>query len=228
MQALAAAAVMAQNQNPCQPRSMTLMAGPVDVRNNPTAVNELATAREFGWFESRMISLAPYRYGGGGRRVYPGFLQLAAFMSMNIERHVKAHHRLYEHLARGETEKAETIKRFYDEYFAVLDLTAEFHLETVSKVFQQAQLARGELTFDGVRVNPAAIRRTNPLTVEGERDDICAVGQISAAHSLCSGLRPHQKRHHLQADVGHYGVFKSKRWERQIYPIVRNLTLSSE
>jgi polyhydroxyalkanoate depolymerase len=168
------------------------------------------------------------RYPGAGRRVYPGFVQLAAFMSMNIDRHRKAHLDLYENLAKGEIRKAETTKAFYDEYFAVLDLAAEFYLETVQWIFQEARLAKGELDYRGERVEPRAIRRTALLTVEGERDDICSLGQTSAAHDLCKGIKPYLRRHHMQAGVGHYGVFSGKRWEEQVYPIVRNMILASE
>ncbi len=228
VQVLAAVAVMAEGQDPAKPKSMTLMAGPIDTRVNPTKVNELATGKPLKWFEGNLISRVPSRYPGRGRRVYPGFVQLMAFMSMNVERHRKAHLDLYQHLAKGEHEKAQAIKDFYDEYFAVLDLTAEFYLETVAWVFQETRLAKGELTFRGQRVNPKAIRRTMLLTVEGERDDICSIGQTAAAHELCSGLRPHMKRHHLQAGVGHYGVFAGRRWESQVYPQVKNTILSME
>ena len=228
VQVLAAASVMAQSGSPAQPRSMTLMAGPIDTRVNPTKVNELAMSKPIDWFASNLIARVPIRHRGAGRLVYPGFVQLAAFMSMNIDRHRKAHLDLYEQLARGETEKAKTTKAFYDEYFAVLDLAAEFYLETVAWVFQEARLAKGELTFRGERVTPRAIRRTALLTVEGERDDICALGQTAAAHELCPGIKPYMRRHHMQAGVGHYGVFSGKRWEEQVYPIVRNLILSSE
>jgi polyhydroxyalkanoate depolymerase len=170
----------------------------------------------------------PQRYRGAGRRVYPGFVQLAAFMSMNIDRHVKAHRDLFDDLVKGDLAKAQATKDFYDEYFAVLDLSAEFYLETVSLVFQEHALPRGTLEWRGCKVEPRAIRRTMLLTIEGERDDICAVGQTLAAHDLCSGLRPYLKRHHMQAGVGHYGVFSGKRWEGQIYPLVRNVILSSE
>jgi len=163
----------------------------------------------------------PGRYPGAGRQVYPGFVQLAAFMSMNIDRHVKAHRELYENLAKGEDAKAAQTKAFYDEYFAVLDLTAEFYLETVRYVFQEDRLPRGTLEWHGRRVDPRAIRRTMLLTVEGEKDDICAVGQTVAAHDLCGGLRPYLKRHHMQAGVGHYGVFNGKRWRTEIYPRLR-------
>ncbi len=225
---LVAAAIMAQQDHPAQPRSMTLMAGPIDTRVNPTKVNELANSKPIEWFEQNLIARVPFRFGGAFRRVYPGFVQLAAFLSMNIERHVKAHRELYENLRRGELEKAKLTKDFYDEYFAVLDLSAEFYLETVRIVFQEHGLPKGTLQWRGETVEPAAIRRTMLLTVEGEKDDICAVGQTAAAHDLCSGLRPYRKRHHMQAGVGHYGVFSGRRWENQIYPLVKNVILSSE
>ncbi|WP_312861448.1 polyhydroxyalkanoate depolymerase [Segnochrobactrum spirostomi] len=227
VQVLAAVALMAADGSPDQPRSMILMAGPVDTRVNPTKVNELALSKPMAWFEQNLISTVPRRYDGGGRRVYPGFVQLLAFVSMNLKRHLNAHIELADHIANGETEKAATIKAFYDEYFAVLDLPAEFYLETVRRVFQDADLARGALVYRGVKVEPRAIRRTALLTVEGERDDICALGQTSAAHELCSGLKPFLKRHHMQPGVGHYGVFSGRKWEGQIYPIVRNLVLST-
>jgi polyhydroxyalkanoate depolymerase len=226
--ALVAASVMAQTGNPAQPRSMTLMAGPIDTRINPTKVNELAKSKSIDWFESNLIASVPYRYGGGGRRVYPGFVQLAAFMSMNIDRHIKAHRELYENLAKGEEAKAAATKAFYDEYFAVLDLAAEFYLETVRLVFQDHALPLGELTYRGEKVEPRAIKRTMLFTVEGERDDICAVGQTLAAHDLCASLRPYRKRHHMQAGVGHYGVFSGKTWQHQIYPMVKNVILQSD
>ena len=225
---LATAAVMAQGNHPCQPRSMTLMAGPIDTRVNPTKVNELANSKPISWFEQNLIARVPFRYGGAFRKVYPGFVQLAAFMSMNIDRHVKAHKELYDNLRNGELEKAKLTKDFYDEYFAVLDLSAEFYLETVRIVFQEHKLPLGTLEYNGEKIEPRAIKRTMLLTVEGEKDDICAVGQTSAAHDLCSGLRAYRKKHHMQTGVGHYGVFSGKRWEGQIYPLVKNVILSSE
>jgi polyhydroxyalkanoate depolymerase len=228
VQVLAAAALMAQSGNAAQPRSMTLMAGPIDARINPTKVNNLANSRSLKWFERNLIASVPLRYPGAFRRVYPGFVQLAAFMSMNIERHLKAHREMFDHLAKGEYDRAAVMKTFYDEYFAVLDLTAEFYLETVHRIFQEHALGEGKLEWRGHRVEPRAIRRTMLLTVEGERDDICAVGQTAAAHQLCSGLRPYLKRHHLQPGVGHYGVFSGSRWTSQIYPLVRNVILASE
>jgi poly(3-hydroxybutyrate) depolymerase len=228
VQVVAAVALMAQDHHPAQPRSMTLMAGPVDVRVSPTKVNELAVSKPLTWFEHNLISRVPWMHPGAQRRVYPGFMQLSAFMAMNMDRHTKAHESLFCHLARGEHAEAQTIKNFYDEYFSVLDLPAEFFLETVDIVFQRALLARGELTHRGRKVEPRAIRHTALLTVEGERDDICGLGQTAAAHDLCSGLKPHMKRHHMQPGVGHYGVFSGRRWESQVYPIVRNMILSME
>jgi polyhydroxyalkanoate depolymerase len=226
--ALVAVSVMAQGGNPATPRSMTLMAGPIDTRVNPTKVNDLAKSKPIEWFEKNLIATVPHRYGGGGRKVYPGFVQLAAFMSMNLDRHVKAHRELYENLANGEDAKAAQTKAFYDEYFAVLDLTAEFYLETVKLVFQEHALPLGALTYENRKIEPSAIRRTMLFTVEGEKDDICAVGQTLAAHELCSGLRPYRKRHHMQAGVGHYGVFSGRTWQNQIYPMVKNVILQSD
>src|ERR1700737_3454249 len=174
VQVLAAVALMAQTGNAAQPRSMTLMAGPIDPRVNPTKVNALANSKPIEWFERNLIATVPARYAGAFRRVYPGFVQLAAFMSMNIDRHLKAHRDLYDNLVKGEIEKAQTTKRFYDEYFAVLDLSAEFYLETVRLVFQEHALPRGLIEYRGSKVDPRAIRRTMLFTVEGERDDICA------------------------------------------------------
>jgi polyhydroxyalkanoate depolymerase len=224
--ALAAVAVMAARGDAMQPRSLTLMGGPVDVREAPTAVNRLATSQPMQWFEDNLISTVPWRHGGAGRQVYPGFMQLTAFMSMNMGRHVAQFRKLYQHLADDEQPEATRIRDFYEEYMAVLDLTAEFYLETVEQIFQKATLARGEMTHHGVPVDCGAIRRTALLTVEGERDDICGVGQTAAAHRLCSSLRPHLKRHHLQPGVGHYGVFSGSKWEREVYPQVRSLVLA--
>lgn len=151
-----------------------------------------------------------------------------AFMNMNMDRHRDAHRRLYRHLSKGEIEEARRIKDFYDEYFAVLDLTEEFYLETIERIFQRAELASGTFTYQDRVVDPGAIRHTALLTVEGGRDDICALGQTSVAHELCTALRPHLKRHHLQANVGHYGVFNGRRWEQEVYPVVRNLILAVE
>lgn len=220
---LAAVSIMAEANNPATPRSMALMAGPIDTRQNPTKVNVLAQSKDLSWFEENLIGVVPWRYMGAGRRVYPGFMQLAAFVSMNLDKHLNAHVRQYRNIA-SKDEKAEEVHRvFYDEYLAVMDLCAEFFLETVDKVFVHQQLAKGELTYRGSKVDPSAIRKTFVLTVEGERDDICGLGQTSAALDLCSKLRPSLKRHHMQTAVGHYGVFSGRRWENEIYPIVREV-----
>ena len=228
VQALAATALMAEDDNPAQPLSLTLMAGPVDCRVNPTKVNKLAMGKSMAWFENNLISRVPMRFAGAMRRVYPGFVQLTAFMSMNAERHIKAQGDLLRALAKGDHEQADTIKAFYDEYVAVLDMTAEFYLETIERVFQKFLLAKGELEWRGRKVNTKAIRRTALFTVEGERDDICALGQTVAAHDLCASIRPYRKKHYMQAGVGHYGVFAGRRWAGQIYPLVRNTILANE
>ena len=227
VQALAAAALMNETRHRATPASITLMAGPVDTSVKPTKVNQLATSKPISWFEQNLIYTVPTRHAGAGRRVYPGFVQLTAFMAMNAERHANSHVDLFWHLANGDAAKALQIKTFYDEYFAVLDLAAEFYLETVKSVFQDNDLGRNRLRYRGRPLDMRAIRRTALMTVEGERDDICAVGQTVAAHDLCSGLRPYMKRHHLQPGVGHYGVFSGRKWEGQVYPLVRNFILAN-
>ncbi len=225
--AVAAVALMSEDQHPATPASLTLMAGPIDCRISPTAVNKLAATKPIGWFEKNLISRVPWQHSGGGRRVYPGFVQLSAFMSMNKERHANAFKAYYQHLVDGEFDKAEVTRTFYEEYMAVADLSADFYLETVSLVFQEHALPKGELRFRGRAVNPAAIRRTALLTIEGERDDICAVGQTLAAQDLASSLRPYMRNHHVQPNVGHYGVFSGRRWQNHIYPVVRGVIHNS-
>jgi poly(3-hydroxybutyrate) depolymerase len=219
---LAATALMAEDNHVAQPRSVTLMAGPVDCRVNPTRVNELANSRPIGWFESNLIGIVPPRYPGAFRRVYPGFVQVGAFMSMNPERHRQSFIDLYRNLVEGNAEPAAVTRAFYREYFAVADLPAEFYLETVQRVFQDYSLAQGKLAWRDRVVDTRAIRRTALLTVEGEKDDICAIGQTMAAHDLCSSVRSYRKQHYMQAGAGHYGVFSGRRWQQQIYPIVRD------
>jgi poly(3-hydroxybutyrate) depolymerase len=226
--ALAAAAIMAEDRHPAQPRSLILMAGPIDTRISPTRVNQLATSKPCHWFEENLISVVPQRFRGAGRRVYPGFMQLAAFMNMNLNRHMEAFRGMYRDLATGEVARAETTRAFYQEYFAVLDLPAEFYLETIRDVFQENALPRGQLRWRGRTVDPAAIRRTALLTVEGERDDICALGQTMAAQDLCTGIPQFMKMHHMQPGVGHYGVFSGKRWVQQTYPVVRDLIYGND
>jgi len=221
--ALAATAAMAVTANPAQPRSMTLMAGPIDTRVNPTRVNELARSRSIEWFAKHLITAVPWRFRGACRPVYPGFLQLAAFISMNLDRHVAAHFNQFRNLVGGDESSVLAHQKFYEEYGAVMDLPAEFYLETVQQVFQEHHLPQGRLMWHGQRIRPETIRRTGLLTVEGERDDICAIGQTMAALDLCSGIRVNLKRHHLQTAVGHYGVFAGKRWAREVYPLVREM-----
>jgi poly(3-hydroxybutyrate) depolymerase len=220
---LAAVAIMAEDGHPATPSSMVLMAGPIDCRIAPTMVNRLATEKPIEWFEKKLIATVPLRYVGAGRRVYPGFLQLSAFMNMNLERHIASFRGLFDDLVNGDTEKADATRSFYREYFAVADLPAEFYLETVQRVFQEYALAQGRLEWRGRKVDPGAIRRTALLTIEGERDDICALGQTLAAHDLCGGLRQYLKSHYIQPGAGHYGVFSGRRWSGNIYPVVRDV-----
>ena len=225
---LAAVSIMSETSHRATPRSMTLMAGPVDTSVNQTEVNRLANKHPIEWFEKNLISTVPARYAGAGRRVYPGFLQISAFMSMNLARHWRAHADLYSDLVRGNDKKADAKKKFYDEYLAVSDLPADFYLETVQKIFQEYHLPRGTFLYRGHKVSPAAIRKTALLTVEGEKDDICSVGQTVAAHDLTPGIKPFKKMHYVQPGVGHYGVFSGTKWATQIYPMVRNTILASD
>ena len=218
---LVAAALMAAAKDPIKPRSMVLMGGPIDTRVSPTQVNELAMSKPIEWFEQSVIGTVPLRYPGAFRRVYPGFMQLAGFMTMNLDRHVNAHVDLFKNLIKGDDESAEATKKFYDEYTAVMDLPAEFYLETIKTVFQDYALPLGKMVSRNRKVDLKAIEQTALMTVEGERDDICAPGQTVAAHDLCTGLAASKKTHHLQMNVGHYGVFNGKRWRTETYPKVR-------
>ena len=226
--ALAAVALMSEDDHPATPASLTLMAGPIDCRVSPTGVNELATSKPISWFKKNLISQVPWQHAGAGRSVYPGFVQLSAFMSMNKDRHTNAFKDYYKHLVADEFDKAEVTRTFYEEYLAVADLAADFYLETVERVFQTYDLPRGEMFYKGRRVNPAAIRRTALLTVEGERDDICSVGQTLAAQDLASSLKAFMRTHYIQPNVGHYGVFSGRRWQHQVYPLVRHVIQISQ
>jgi poly(3-hydroxybutyrate) depolymerase len=219
--ALVATAVMSADRNAATPASLTLMAGPIDTRVSPTKVNLMAQQRSIEEYERKFIARVPFRYAGAHRRVYPGFLQLTSFMAMNADRHVNAHLAQLRRLFAGDVEGAGAHRKFYDEYFAVSDLPAEFYLETVARVFQNYELPRGEMRYRGERVDCGAIRRTALLVVEGERDDICGVGQTMAALDLCSRLPTTRKGYHLQTGAGHYGVFSGRAWNGQIYPKVR-------
>lgn len=219
---MAAVALMAAEGDELQPRTMTLMGGPIDTRVNPTAVNKLATSHSLSWFERTVIATVPMRYPGAFRRVYPGFLQLVGFMTMNLDRHVTAHVDLFRHLVRGDGENASATRKFYDEYMSVMDLPADFYLQTIRRVFQEHALPLGRFVSRDRLVQPRAISRTALFTVEGEHDDICAVGQTGAAHELTSGLPAGKKQRHIQSGVGHYGVFNGRRWRTEIYPKVRD------
>jgi poly(3-hydroxybutyrate) depolymerase len=215
---LAAVSLMAAGDDPAQPASMVLMGGPIDPEANPTEVNRFAQSHSLCWFEQMVITIVPARYPGAFRRVYPGFLQLAGFLSMNPDRHIDAHWRMFRQLAEGDIDSAAAARAFYDEYSSVMDLPAEFYLQTVERVFQRHDLAHGTFRVHGEPVDPGAIERTALMTVEGERDDICAVGQTVAAQELCRNLASAKKAHHLQLNVGHYGVFNGGRWRNEIYP----------
>ncbi|MGY2082314.1 polyhydroxyalkanoate depolymerase [Blastococcus sp. SYSU DS0539] len=219
---LAAVALLAEADDAAQPPSVTLMAGPIDTRVNPNRINASAATKPLSWYERRVVDRVPRGYAGAGRRVYPGFVQLTAFMSMNPKRHLSAHGQLYRDLVAGNTARAAATRAFYDEYGAVMDVPAEFYLETVGRIFQEHHLPTGRLTWRGQRVDPSAISRTALLTVEGQNDDICSPGQTVAAHELCTGIPQERKHHHLQHGVGHYGVFSGSRWEGEVYPVVRD------
>jgi poly(3-hydroxybutyrate) depolymerase len=221
--ALVAAAVMAANDDPCQPASMTLMGGPIDTRRNPTKVNKLAEEKPLSWFEQNVINYVPFPNAGFGRRVYPGFIQLTGFMTMNLERHTEAHMKLFENLVKGDCDSVNQHKAFYEEYLAVMDLPAEFYLQTVKSVFQDHALPKGELLHRGQRVDCAAIRKTAIMTVEGERDDICGLGQTEAAHDLCPNVPVDEHYYYVQPGVGHYGVFSGTRWRTEIQPRIREM-----
>ncbi len=216
--ALAATAIMAARNDACVPASLVLMGGPIDTRRNPTAVNRLAEERGTGWFRHNAITTVPFPYPGMLREVYPGFLQLTGFMTMNLDRHLNAHGELFQHLVKGDGDQADKHREFYDEYLSVMDLTAEFYLQTVDTVFVRHLLPRGRMTHRGLPIEPGAIRDTALMTVEGEKDDISGIGQTEAAHDLCTGIPAAMREHHLQEDVGHYGVFNGHRFRAEIAP----------
>ena len=217
---LAAVSLMAARGEPT-PRSLVMMGGPIDTRENPTKVNDLAVEKPLWWFESNLIHNVPMNYPGHGRRVYPGFLQHMGFVAMNPERHFESHWDFYNHLLRGDMEDAESHRRFYDEYNAVLDMPAEYYLDTVRIVFKEHLLPKGEWVVKGERVNPSAITKTGLMTIEGELDDISGQGQTRAVHTLCTGV-PATDQHHLTVEgAGHYGIFSGRRWRTQVYPKVR-------
>lgn len=215
---MAAVSLLASAGDTCQPRSMVMMGGPIDARKSPTQVNRLATTKTYDWFENNLIHRVPPRYPGAGRLVYPGFLQHAGFIAMNPDRHMKSHYDFYLHLLRGDDGDAEAHRRFYDEYNAVLDMPARFYLDTIRTVFQDFSLPSGTWEINGRLVNPADIRNTALLTIEGELDDISGQGQTHAAHTLCANLAPSRREIHTARSCGHYGIFSGRRWREQICP----------
>ena len=223
---LAATALMEADDDPLAPASIILMGGPIDTRSNPTAVNRLAEERGTDWFARNVIVKVPFPNTGFMRDVYPGFLQLSGFMSMNLDRHVTAHKDLFFHLVEGDGDSVDKHEAFYDEYLAVMDLTAEFYLQTVDTVFVRHALPRGEMMHRGRRVDPGRIRRTALMTVEGERDDISGRGQTEAAHDLCTGIPPDRKARYVQLGVGHYGVFNGGRFRAETAPRIADFMRS--
>ena len=216
----AATAIMNADDHACAPRTLTMMGGPVDTREAPTAVNTLATQRPHSWFEQNVIATVPMQHPGAGRRVYPGFLQLAGFMTMNLGNHMNSHYEMFKHLVAGDDESADATKDFYEEYRSVCDMTAEFYLQTIHVVFQDHSLPKGTMMHRGALVDPAAITRTAILAIEGERDDISGLGQTKAALKISTGLAEDRKLYHMAPGVGHYGIFNGSKWRTKIAPVV--------
>jgi poly(3-hydroxybutyrate) depolymerase len=226
--AFAATALMNADKNKWRPKTLTMMGGPIDTRQAPTAVNTLATQRPFAWFEQNVIATVPMIYAGAGRKVYPGFLQLAGFMTMNLGSHLISHWEMFKHLVVGDDESAAGTQRFYDEYRSVCDMTAEFYLQTVDVVFQQHQLPKGEMKHRGRRVDPAAIRDTALLAIEGERDDISGLGQTKAALDIATKLPAAKKQYFMAQDVGHYGIFNGRKWREKIAPVMEKFVAAND
>lgn len=218
---LAAVAVMNEREPDLAPRSMTLIGGPIDTREGMTAVNDFAGKHDLDWFEKTVVQRVPFGPSGFMRKVYPGFLQLAGFMAMNMERHMDAHRKMFMHLVDGDGESLESKRAFYTEYRSVMDLSAEFYLQTIDSVFLNHHLPRGLFTYHGDRVNPGAITRTAMLTIEGERDDISGIGQTQAAHALTTSLPEGMRLHYEQKGVGHYGLFNGRRFNAEIAPLIK-------
>ncbi len=219
---LAATAVMAGQKNPCRPATLTMMGGPIDTRESPTTVNDVAMQRPISWFEHTVVATVPLTYPGAGRKVYPGFLQLAGFMSMNLGAHLLSHYAMFKHLVRGDEDSADSTKAFYDEYRSVCDMTAEFYLQTVEAVFQRHALPKGEFVHRGSVVDLGAITDTAILAIEGERDDISGLGQTRAALKVTTNLPSARKKYFMAPNVGHYGIFNGRKWREEIAPVVES------
>jgi len=226
--ALAATAILAARNAPSQPASLTLMGGPIDPRRNPTAVNELAMAHPIEWFQQNVITTVPWPHAGAMRRVYPGFIQLSGFLSMNPERHRLAHWKLFDNLVKGDCDSVAQHRKFYNEYLAVMDMPAEFYLQTIEVAFHKHALANRKMTYRGELVDCAAIEKTALMTVEGENDDVCGVGQTAAAHDLCVNIPDNEHFQYVQPGVGHYGVFNGTRWRTEIQPRIREMIRTIE
>jgi len=226
--AFAATALMAKAKSKWRPKTLTMMGGPIDTREAPTAVNTLATQRPHSWFQQNVIATVPMIYPGAGRKVYPGFLQLAGFMTMNLGSHLISHWEMFKHLVVGDEEGADATRKFYDEYRSVCDMTAEFYLQTVDVVFQQHLLPKGKLMHRGVRVDPAAIQDTALLAIEGERDDISGLGQTKAALEIATKLPASKKKYFMAKNVGHYGIFNGRKWRERIAPVVEKFITAND
>ncbi|MEQ8233675.1 MAG: polyhydroxyalkanoate depolymerase [Gammaproteobacteria bacterium] len=224
---LSATALLAADDDPAQPATVTLMGSPIDTRKSPTQPNLLAQSKPLSWFENNVISYVPFPHTGVMRRVYPGFLQLTGFMQMNLDRHLDAHKNLFQHLVAGDGDSVAAHRKFYDEYLAVMDLPAEYYLDTIRIVFQEHQLPEGKMTHRGRPIDPAAITKTALMTVEGEKDDISGIGQTQAAHDICCNIPPHKRVDYVQPGVGHYGVFNGSRWRAEIAPRIRDFIYSN-
>jgi len=226
--AYAATCIMNAAKNPCRPATLSMMGGPIDTREAPTAVNTVATQRPLGWFEQNVIATVPYFYPGGGRKVYPGFLQLTGFMAMNLGNHMMSHYRMFQQLVAGDGESADSTKAFYEEYRSVCDMTEEFYLQTIEDVFQKHKLPKGELMHRGQRIDPAAITDTALLAIEGEKDDISGIGQTKAALTIATSLPAKRKKYLLAEKVGHYGIFNGRRWRDEIAPVLEQWIAAHE
>lgn len=225
---LAATSIMSANNDPNTPKSMILIGGPVDARKNPTMVNHFAQDKSIEWFHQMVITTVPYNYPGHMRKVYPGFLQLAGFISMNPERHINSHIDMFKNLYEENDAKAEAIAKFYDEYMSVMDLPAEFYLQTIEEVFKEFSLAKGTLVSKGRKVDPKAITKCGLLGIEGEKDDIAAVGQTKASLDLCSNIPSNLKSYYMQKDVGHYGVFTGSKFRSSVVPVIKDFVYKLE
>lgn len=218
----AALCLMSASNHPCLPRTLTMMGGPIDTRRAPTVVNTLAVERPLSWFQQNVIATVPFNYPGAGRKVYPGFMQLAGFMSMNLGSHLMSHWSMFKHLVQGDEESADSTKKFYEEYRSVCDMTAEFYLQTVEQVFQKHSLPKGEFTHRGKRVDPGAITQVGLLAIEGEKDDISGLGQTKAALDIATHLPDAMKNHYVARGVGHYGIFNGSKWRKTIAPVLED------